>query len=52
MTSFLLSIAVILQAEKQKADKQMLNYGIRTELKFIHVNSKIKMRYGSSATLL
>jgi hypothetical protein len=43
---------VILQAEKQKADKQMLNYRTGTELKFIHVISKIKMRYESSATLL
>jgi len=30
----------------------MLNYGIGTELKFIHVISKLKMRCESSATLL
>jgi len=40
VTSFLLTIEVILQANQKKkkgADKQMLNYGNGIELKFIHV---------------
>lgn len=51
VTSFLLSIEVILQAKKTKR-KQILNYVIGTELKFIHVISKIKTRHESSAALL